>query len=76
MNDDMKDDEATKVCSHKNCKQEKPMSDFPRNKSSKDGYSHWCKTCHSSHRTTTKRSMSKAVGGAQGAAAQDAEKAI
>ena len=43
-----------KVCSK--CKNPKELNtdNFPRNKSSKDGFSHWCKACHKQHRIDKK----------------------
>jgi superfamily II DNA helicase RecQ len=35
-----------KVCSNPNCKQEKLLSNFGKDKSKKDGLSSWCKECH------------------------------
>jgi len=35
----------TKICT--NCKGNKCLSEFPKNKKSKDGYGSWCKQCHS-----------------------------
>ena len=44
------DPEEVKMCSK--CKEYKVLTadNFPRNKSSKDGFSHWCKVCHSNNR--------------------------
>jgi len=40
-----------KRCSNKNCKDPvKPITEFPKNKASKDGHSHWCKQCHADYR--------------------------
>ena len=43
-----------KICSK--CKDGLPATTeyFPRNRSSKDGLSHWCKVCHRDHRKTKK----------------------
>lgn len=40
---------SQKRCSR--CKETKDLTpkNFPRNKSSKDGFSHWCKDCISEH---------------------------
>lgn len=40
-----------KTCSA--CKMPKPADaeHFPKNKSSRDGLGHWCKTCHTVYRT-------------------------
>jgi len=50
---------AAKKCGR--CKDIKELSSthWPKNRSSKDGYSHWCKTCHSDHR----KSKATRVGG-------------
>ena len=40
----MSENIQTKRCSH--CKQIKPISEFNKNHSQKDGYSHRCKICH------------------------------
>lgn len=50
-----------KVCSK--CKTRKALTvdNFPRNKASKDGFSHWCKMCHSNHRKA--RKLAVVVGG-------------
>lgn len=55
-----------KRCS--NCKESKILStdNFPRNKSSRDGFSHWCKMCHSSHRKAKKMVVVVGDGGATG----------
>ena len=50
-----------KVCSK--CKDEKELNadNFPRNKTSKDGYSHWCKQCHSNHRKSKSKKSAAPV---------------
>ncbi|KKM91219.1 hypothetical protein LCGC14_1230830 [marine sediment metagenome] len=53
---------AAKKCARKECGRTKELTStyWPRNKSSKDGFSHWCKTCHSDHR----KSKATKIGGA------------
>jgi hypothetical protein len=34
---------STKICSH--CKNSKDVSEFPKDKSRKDGFFSWCKEC-------------------------------
>lgn len=45
---------SQKRCSR--CKELKDLTteNFPKNKSSKDGFSHWCKACVSDHRVAKK----------------------
>lgn len=44
-----------KKCSNKDCTQPlKPLAEFPKNKTSKDGHSHWCKDCHRRYRESKK----------------------
>ena len=40
-------EEKTKVC--KKCGRELPLSEFPKNRHSKDGYLNTCKTCRTSY---------------------------
>ncbi len=35
----------SKICAHKNCQKSKPLSEFPKDRSRKDGYGYWCKEC-------------------------------
>lgn len=35
----------TKVCTNSECGKEKPVTEFTRNKNTKDGYSYHCKSC-------------------------------
>jgi hypothetical protein len=44
-----------KVCSRCKTPKEATADNFPRNKSSKDGLSHWCKACHKEHRANKKK---------------------
>jgi hypothetical protein len=50
MNDLNMEAVKEKVCSR--CKEAKEATtdNFPANKTSKDGLSHWCKACHSKYR--------------------------
>ncbi|HEC66268.1 MAG TPA: hypothetical protein ENI23_13340 [bacterium] len=59
---------ASKKCGR--CKDVKELSStyWPKNRSSKDGFSHWCKKCHSDHR---KSKATKIGGGVKAAVAGD-----
>jgi transposase-like protein len=61
---------AMKKCSCKDCKDPvKPLSEFPKNKASKDGHSHWCKDCHKNYRKVKKMTAivaDDATGGVRG----------
>jgi hypothetical protein len=46
--------ETTKLCSK--CKQEKPVSQFYKSKTSKDGYTYWCKEDMNKNRKNWKES--------------------
>lgn len=52
---------AEKKCARSVCGKTKELTsaNWPRNKSSKDGFSHWCKACHSAHR----KSKATKIGG-------------
>ena len=39
----------TKRCSNCNCKKIKPVSEFSKNRSTKDGYAHQCKICSNNY---------------------------
>ena len=50
-----------KRCCH--CKTEKPLFQFPRNASKKDGYANQCKACKAKHNTTIKGKSSRLLSG-------------
>ena len=56
--DNMEEVGTIKKCSNKACDDPVKLIDaFPKNKSSKDGHSHWCRACHKAYRDSkSKRS--------------------
>ena len=47
----------TKTCSR--CKLENPLDEFNKNKSTKDGYYHWCKKCLKEYREANKERIAE-----------------
>ena len=48
-----------KICT--NCKNNKELSNFNKNKSTKDGYALWCKNCEKEYRILNKEKIKEKI---------------